>query len=143
MPDTNANETMIALTTDIVTSFLSHNRLATDQVPSLINDVYGALNRCRTAAAPAEPDAPQPAVSIRASVKKDHITCLICGTQQAMLKRHLSAAHDLTPEKYRAMFKLPATYPLVAPNYSEHRSSLAKSMGLGRTGRGGRKNAPK
>ncbi|PBB99529.1 hypothetical protein CK224_08315 [Mesorhizobium sp. WSM3862] len=46
------------------------------------------------------------------------------------LKRHLMTDHDLTPEQYRAKWNLPADYPMVAPNYAERRSALAKALGF-------------
>jgi hypothetical protein len=49
-----------------------------------------------------------------------------------MLKRHLQVRYGMTPEQYRQKWKLPADYPMVAPNYASHRSSLAKQIGLGR-----------
>ncbi len=48
-----------------------------------------------------------------------------------MLKRHLSASYNLTPEQYRAKWGLEPSYPMVAPNYAEKRSFLAKQIGLG------------
>ena len=85
---------------------------------------------------------PEPAVSIRSSIKKDHIVCLDCGKKMKMLKRHLSTEHDMSPEEYKARWDLSADYPLVAPNYAETRRDLAKKIGLGRkpgSGRGRRK----
>ncbi len=38
----------------------------------------------------------------------------------------------MTPEHYRQKWGLPASYPMVAPGYTRHRSSLAKRNGLGR-----------
>ena len=49
-----------------------------------------------------------------------------------MLKRHLKARYDLTPEEYRQRWGLPPDYPMVAPSYAAQRSSLAKKIGLGR-----------
>jgi predicted transcriptional regulator len=37
----------------------------------------------------------------------------------------------MTPEQYRDKWDLPADYPMVAPNYAQARSALAKQMGLG------------
>jgi predicted transcriptional regulator len=48
-----------------------------------------------------------------------------------MLKRHLNTAYNLTPEQYRERWGLPSDYPMVAPNYAERRSALAKQIGLG------------
>ena len=73
-----------------------------------------------------------PAVPIRRSVFPDHIVCLEDGKKLTMLKRHLQASYDMTPEQYRERWKLPADYPMVAPNYAWHRSSLARQGGLGR-----------
>ena len=49
-----------------------------------------------------------------------------------VLRRHLANDHGLTPESYRARWGLPADYPLVAPDYADTRSRLAKEAGLGR-----------
>ena len=49
-----------------------------------------------------------------------------------MLKRHLQTSYRMTPQQYRERWGLPADYPMVAPNYASHRSSLAKQAGLGR-----------
>ena len=38
----------------------------------------------------------------------------------------------MTPDDYRAKWGLPYDYPMVAPNYAESRSALAKKIGLGR-----------
>ncbi|EPX83983.1 transcriptional regulator [Salipiger mucosus DSM 16094] len=51
-----------------------------------------------------------------------------------MLKRHLKAAHGLTPEAYRHKWGLPEDYPVTAPNYSESKSAYAKDMQFGVTG---------
>jgi len=37
----------------------------------------------------------------------------------------------LTPEAYRERWGLGPSYPMVAPDYAERRSELAKSIGLG------------
>jgi predicted transcriptional regulator len=41
----------------------------------------------------------------------------------------------MTPEQYRERWGLPADYPMVAPNYANQRSKLAKDIGLGTTSR--------
>ena len=40
-------------------------------------------------------------------------------------------AAPLSPEHYGERWGLPVDYPMVAPDYAKHRSSLAKRMGLG------------
>ncbi len=69
---------------------------------------------------------------IKKSVFPDYIVCLEDGKKLKMLKRHLKTAYNLTPDQYREKWGLPRDYPMVAPNYAEHRSSLAKKIGLGR-----------
>ena len=63
------------------------------------------------------------------------IVCLEDGKKLKMLKRHLMSAYGLTPEQYRERWGLSSDYPMVAPNYAQHRSTLAKKIGLG-TGKG-------
>ncbi|PCI37521.1 MAG: MucR family transcriptional regulator, partial [Rhodospirillaceae bacterium] len=40
-------------------------------------------------------------------------------------------AYNMSPEDYRERWGLPADYPMVAPNYAQRRSALAKKIGLG------------
>jgi len=124
-------ETLITLTSDIVAAHVSNNGVSVDDLPSLITNVFGALASLGNAA-PAVEKLPEPAVSIRASVKPDHIVCLEDGKKLKMLKRHLMTHYNMTPDQYRARWSLPADYPMVAPNYAEKRRELAKKIGLGR-----------
>ena len=134
-------ETLITLTSDIVAAHLSNNNVDVEAVPGLITNVYNALSGLGEEAE-VEEERPEPAVSIRASVKPDYIVCLEDGKKLKMLKRYLRTNYDMTPEEYRARWGLPADYPMVAPNYAEKRRDLAKKIGLGRKpspGRGRRK----
>jgi len=128
---TDMSETLITLTSDIVAAHVSNNPVAVDEVPTLIHNIYNALAGLGTVAS--EPELPpEPAVSIRSSVKPDYIICLEDGKKLKMLKRHLMTHYNMTPEEYRARWNLPADYPMVAPNYAEKRRELAKKIGLGR-----------
>ncbi|HTI30908.1 MAG TPA: MucR family transcriptional regulator [Sphingomonas sp.] len=135
MTDANEmNETLITLTADIVAAHVSNNSVAVNDLPTLISNVHGALAGLNSGSvAVAEPAAEkrQPAVSVRSSVKNDHVVCLYDGKKMKMLKRHLMTDHGVTPAQYREEFGLPATYPMVAPAYAEQRRTLAKSIGLG------------
>jgi len=131
MTDTNVNETLITLTADIVAAHVSNNSVAVADLPHLIANVHGALTKLG-APAPIEVAAPEPAVSIRASIKPDYIICLEDGKKLKMLKRHLMTHYGMTPDDYRAKWGLPRDYPMVAPNYAEQRRSLAMQIGLGR-----------
>jgi len=131
MDDTTAkNEMLITLTADIVAAHVSNNSVAVSDLPVLIQNVHAALAGIDT---PVEaPEArPEPAVSVRASIKPDFIICLEDGKKLKMLKRHLMTHYQMTPEEYRTKWNLPADYPMVAPNYAEQRRSLAKKIGLG------------
>ena len=125
------SETLITLTSDIVAAHVSNNNVAVDEVSALITNVYNAL--AGLGQATAEPEKmPEPAVSIRSSIKPDYVVCLEDGKKLKMLKRHLMTHYNLTPDQYRARWGLPADYPMVAPNYAEKRRELAKKIGLGR-----------
>jgi predicted transcriptional regulator len=132
------SELLITLTSDIVAAHVSNNSVAVGDVSSLIQNVHAALAGLATPVVAPEPK-PEPAVSVRSSIKPDYIVCLEDGKKLKMLKRHLMTHYQMTPDDYRAKWGLPADYPMVAPNYAEQRRSLAKKIGLGtkrrRTGR--------
>jgi predicted transcriptional regulator len=130
-PQNDMNETLITLTSDIVAAHVSNNSVSGDELSSLITSVYGALAGLGQPV-PVVEKMPEPAVSIRSSVKPDHIVCLEDGKKLKMLKRHLMTHYNLTPDQYRQRWNLPADYPMVAPNYAEKRRDLAKKIGLGR-----------
>lgn len=123
------NETLITLTADIVAAHVSNNSVAVSDLPVLINSIHEALQKIGEAQS--EQAAPEPAVPVRNSVKKDYIVCLEDGKKLKMLRRHLMTHYDMTPEDYRTKWNLPADYPMVAPSYAEQRSKLAKEIGLG------------
>jgi predicted transcriptional regulator len=128
---------LLGLATEIVSARVSNNAIAADQLPGLIQQVFNALATVEQAtAAPAKPE---PATEVRRSVVADHIVCLDCGKHFSMLRRHLMTDHKMTPEQYRQRWELPASCPLVAPDYAKARSSLVKKTGLGRRGLGGTK----
>ena len=124
-------ETLITLTSEIVAAHVSNNSVSVDEMTALISNVYSALTNLEGEGAQIE-DRPDPVVSVRASVKKDHIVCLDCGKKMKVLKRHLSAEHGMTPNEYRQRWDLGPDYPMVAPNYAATRSDMAKKLGLGR-----------
>jgi predicted transcriptional regulator len=129
--ETDMNETLITLTSDIVAAHVSNNNVPLEDLPTLITNVFGALAGLGSVEPIAE-ERPEPAVSVRASVKPDYIVCLEDGKKLKMLKRHLMTHYNMTPDDYRQRWNLPADYPMVAPNYAEKRRELAKKIGLGR-----------
>jgi predicted transcriptional regulator len=127
MPD----ETLLDHVADIVSAHVSNNSVSAADLPGLIQSVYASLAALGQVPEPVEENL-TPAVSIRASVKPDAVTCLECGARMKMLKRHLGTDHGMTPAEYRARWNLPADYPMVAPDYAAKRKELAVRIGLGR-----------
>lgn len=123
---------MVELAAAIVSAYVSNNPVSQSDLPKLIQDVYQTLVSVSGGSPEAlEPVELKPAVSVRKSVHPDHIVCLEDGKKFKSIKRHLRTHHDLSPEQYREKWNLPNDYPMVAPNYAEARSTLAKKIGLG------------
>ena len=118
-------------TTNIVVAYVRRNQIGADQLPVLISTVHQALSGLGKPVTELNGER-TPAVPIRRSVHRDYVVCLECGWRGQMLRRHLSTAHGLTVENYRARWNLPREHALTAPAYSERRSGLAKQLGLGR-----------
>jgi predicted transcriptional regulator len=129
MADNPSNADVLELTAQIVSAHVSHNSVTPEGLAPLIQDVYRTLSG--VGVAPVQGVRPEPAVPVKKSVFADHIVCLEDGRKLKMLKRHLKTAFNMTPEQYRERWNLPASYPMVAPNYARQRSNLAKKIGLG------------
>ncbi len=140
MAEEQGGRELLELTAQIVAAHVSNNSVALPEVPSLIEQVHRTLANLGNAPVVVAPVAerPQPAVPVKKSVTDEYLVCLEDGKKLKMLKRHLKTAYDMTPEQYRERWGLPVDYPMVAPNYAKHRSSLAKKIGLGTKPRGGR-----
>jgi predicted transcriptional regulator len=154
-------EKLVELTADIVSAHVQNNTVSVGDMPNLVQRIYEALAGLDVASQEPAKQEKTPVVSVRASVKPDYLVCMECGGKHKMLKRHLMNAHSMTPDQYRTDYGLPRDYPMVAPNYSEQRRSLAHAIGLGRrrtapaeassgesgggssAGRGGRGGKPK
>jgi predicted transcriptional regulator len=122
---------LVHLTADVVAAYVSNNSVTASELPLIINDVYEALNSAVAKASTPAHDELKPAVSIKKSIQPDYLVCLEDGQKFKSLKRHLKTHYDMTPEEYREKWGLPHDYPMVAPNYSEKRRTLAKKMKLG------------
>lgn len=129
---------VVELATELTIAWLSNpnTRANANEVPDFLRAMHEAVTGLTgsdddTSQAPAEGEH-VPAVSVRKSLgSKGHIISLIDGKPYKTLRRHL-AKHGLTPEDYRKRYGLKPDYPMVAPDYAEHRRELAKSIGLGR-----------
>ena len=115
---------LIELTVFLVASFVSHNAVTAAELPALIRSTYSTLTEL-TASRTGSQTPRVPAVPIDRSITRDYIVCLDDGTRLKTLRRYLKRKYSLTPDQYRERWGLPDDYPMVAPGYSELRSSLA------------------
>jgi predicted transcriptional regulator len=120
---------LLTHTAKIVSAFARNHTVSNDALPGVIAGVYQAM--AQLGEEPATDTPAKPMVKVSKSVFPSHIVCLCCGKELSMLKRHLQTVHGLEPHQYRTKYGLPGSYPMVAPNYSETRSHLAKQLGLG------------
>lgn len=115
---------LIELTVSLVASFVSHNAITATELPGLIRNTYTTLSELTGSHTGSE--VPRvPAVPIDNSVTHDYIVCLDDGRRLKTLTRYIKRKYSLTPDEYRERWGLPDDYPMVAPGYSELRSSLA------------------
>jgi predicted transcriptional regulator len=122
---------VLGLTTTIVAAYVGHNAVGQTEIGQLIRHVYASLINVAGGADVVLRDEPKPAVAVKRSITPDYLVCLEDGKKFKSLKRHLRSHYNLSPEEYREKWGLPPDYPMVAPNYAEARSQLAKKMGLG------------
>jgi predicted transcriptional regulator len=132
MTDIEQNRALLGLTVQIVAAHVQNNTVAAQELPDLIQQVYAALSQAGGAEKIEVVEKPAPVVPARKSIFPDYIICLEDGRKLKTLKRHLRSTYNMTPEQYREKWNLAPDYPMVAPNYAEHRSALAKQLGLGR-----------
>lgn len=126
---------ILNLVTDIVSAYLANNRVPPEFIPVLIRQTHQALTQPQKTHVTNKlvENKSEPAVPIEDSISLDHIVCLEDGKKLKMLKRHLMSDHGLTPDEYKRRWNLAPDYPMVAPNYAEKRSKLARQIRLGHT----------
>ena len=141
----------LELVGEIVAAYVSNNSVPVSEVPDFIRVMHSAIVGLASgatyagAAQPVEREQPTGA-QVRKSVQQDGIVSFLDGKIYKTLKRHLTA-NGFNPQSYRERYGLPTDYPMVAQSYAEHRSALAKAIGLGQPGamaersRKGRKTA--
>lgn len=131
MPTSIARKEYLELTASIVAAYVTNHAVQQTDLPTLINSVFASLQSVGAEPAIIIREEPRPAISVKRSITPDYIVCLEDGKKFKSLKRHLRSHYNLSPEEYREKWSLPHDYPMVAPNYAEARSQLAKKMGLG------------
>jgi predicted transcriptional regulator len=138
--DVAAPSSVKELTADIVAAFVAANPLPAADLADLIRKVHDALMTADSAPTKAAVEDPAPKITpamIRKSITPDALISFLDGKPYKMLRRHL-ATHGHTPQTYREHYGLPENYPMVAQVHSEMRSQLAKRIGLGAHGKGGK-----
>lgn len=130
------NSELLRMTSEVVAAYVGNNHIATEDLPNLIGDVFRSISQLSSEDEATEPAEPQkPAVPVRRSITPDYLICLEDGKKLKMLKRYLRSRYNMTPEEYRAKWKLASDYPMVAPNYAKQRSDFAMKIGLGKRGK--------
>ncbi|MCJ2093076.1 MucR family transcriptional regulator [Methylobacterium sp. J-072] len=121
----------IELTAGLVSAYVSNNHLQPSEIATLIANTHAALAGLSQGSAPEAPAAEKlTSAQIRKSITSDALISFVDGKPYKTLKRHLSG-NGMTIEQYRERYGLPRDYPSTAASYSEARSKLARSFGLG------------
>ncbi|MCJ2093154.1 MucR family transcriptional regulator [Methylobacterium sp. J-072] len=130
----------IELTAGIVSAYVSNNHVQGAELATLIAATHAALSGIGQGSATAAPAAEKlTSAQVRKSITHDALISFEDGKRYKTLRRHLTIK-GLTPEAYREKWGLPRDYPMTAQAYSDQRSKLALSLGLGQQRR---KAAPK
>jgi predicted transcriptional regulator len=136
MTDSVAPLDILNVTADIVCAYIGNNLVEVTDIQPIIQKVYSAVQDIARHGNGFRKAGPLvPAVAIEESVKDDFIICLEDGKKLQMLKRHLNTVYKMSIEEYKERWSLTPDYPVVAPNYARRRSQIAKTTGLGQTGR--------
>lgn len=122
----------IQLAADIVAAYVANNSVPVASLSELIASVHNAVAGLGQTSGQPPADAVEKATpaQIRKSITPDALISFEDGKPYKTLRRHLTL-RGLTPEDYRAKHGLPADYPMTSASYSQQRSDLARSLGLG------------
>lgn len=131
MTDMNESLDLMELVTVIVAAYVSNHEMKSEDLPDFIQLVQRSLRTLSSGQSFRLQARSEPAVPIEESIKPDYIVCLEDGKRMKMLKRYLKTAYNMTPDQYKERWDLPANYPMVAPNYSKRRKTIAIGIGLG------------
>jgi predicted transcriptional regulator len=133
--DLTAQE-MMEHTVDLASAFFANNKMGADELPAVLKKVFSAVVEvAREANSARNKSSLTPFVPIDESIHEDYIVCLEDGKKLQMLKRHLTTVYSMSVDQYREKWGLPPDYPVVAPSYARRRSEIAKTTGLGSSGR--------
>ncbi|MBQ9441178.1 MAG: MucR family transcriptional regulator [Alphaproteobacteria bacterium] len=122
---------------ELTAAYMSTNKVTVEEVNVLLKKFTAALMDSLKDVGESVNSNPgrSPAVSIEDSVHDDYLVCLEDGKKLQMLKRHLKTVYNMTVDQYKERWGLSADYPVVAPSYAKRRSNIAKTTGLGSSGK--------
>jgi len=127
--------TLLEMAKDIVIAHATTTPMSKEDLLKEIQEVYTALSALEKGVdivAEAEVvEEVKPAISVKKSIGKNTITCILCGESMKTLSRHLMAKHNMSAKDYRKEFGIPRTQALAAKAYSETRKQMAIESGLG------------
>lgn len=126
-----AKSKLIELATQIVAAYVGNHQVPQAELPKLIAETFQALDETLESGARKDQGGGKAPANFRKTITPDFLICLEDGKKFKSLKRHLRSRYNLSPDQYREKWGLPSDYPMVAPNYANARSTLAKRMGLG------------
>jgi predicted transcriptional regulator len=129
--------TITELASEIVLAHASNTSMTKDELIAELKEVHAVLTALEmgeavpaSVSAEEEQESAAPAVTLRKAFGKKQVFCMICGKGFTTLKRHLGAAHDITPKEYRKQFGIPAGTTLASKDYSESRRQMAIDKNL-------------
>ena len=123
--------TITELASEIVLAHASNTSMTKEELIAELKEVHATLIALEKGEAVSgqlteeEQEATAPAITKRKAFGKKQIFCMVCGKGFTTLKRHLGAAHDMTPKEYRKQFGIPAGTMLASKDYSESRRQMA------------------
>jgi len=137
----NKEEKLRELVAEVAAAYFTNSHVGVSEIQVVIQEIASSLGSVvdTASSAPTKTEIPveaypldlPSAAQIRKSITPDALISFEDGRGYKTLKRHLSL-RGLTPDQYRDKWGLPRDYPMVSPNYSIARSTMAKSLGLGR-----------
>ena len=128
MTDRTENLDLTSLVAEVVAAYVSRNPMESSEIPTLVQMIHRSLGALSSGKSYLLSSRSEPAVSVEDSIHPDYIICLEDGRKLKMLKRHLKTAYNMTPEQYRERWNLPASYPMVAPNYPKRPRIISKKI---------------
>jgi predicted transcriptional regulator len=134
--DLTTHQEVMSYVIEIASAYFANNEVPQSEISEFMKQLYcTVLDLLRNANGTKHRAELVPAVPIEDSVHDDYIVCLEDGKRLQMLKRHLSTVYDMSIEQYKEKWGLSMDYPVVSPNYAKKRSKIAKTTGLGNSGR--------